>query len=350
MDDKIGGGKDGSDMATGRMNRLVIMVSLCSSIVEGIEHLIASEANKGLRRDAMLGLAALEENLKEFQADSSVIDETKRLEALLKSWLFAYDRDFKKHLYQWYCMVLKELRNLMVAETERCPVCGGKGSPYYGAVLYEEYAQEENQPLKPIRVYMKCRDCQNYYLAKDEAGPGEPEKSLRTRPKCQRLLAFVREFVSQGPVLFMGEETSQLYKEARKAGFEPELFSEEACDGKGEGRYRLVLIECIAVNQDVKEVLTSAAKYLDDDGVLWFDGPDLDKSFRSLKKRGVSLWKKEAPEVCLTDEGIQALAKECGLSVEAFRHVGRAPGRIEIIAKKENSWKEGMLHGTSHNA
>lgn len=331
-------------MATGRMNRLVIMVSLCSNIVEGIEHLIASQANKGLRRDALLGLAALEANLKEFQAAPSVLEETRHMGELLKSWLFAYDSDFRKHLYQWYCMVLKELRNLMVAETERCPVCGGKGSPYYGAVLYQEDA------LESVQVYMKCGDCQNYYLAKNEVLT-KPESTLRSKPKCQGLLAFVQEYVSEGPALFIGEETSQLYKEARKAGFELRLpLAEEASGEEEKGHYQLVLIEHMAGSQDLKEALISAAEYLADDGILCFDGPDLDKSFQSLKKRGTSVWKQGTAEICLTDEGIQVLARECGLFVKALRHVGRAPARIEVIAQKENSWKEGMLHGTSHNA
>ncbi len=85
----------------------------------------------------------------------------------------------------------------------------------------------------------------------------------------------------------------------------------------------------------MKLVLTQAAEYLADDGILWFDGPDLDKSIRNLEKRGASMWKGEAAEVCLTDRGIDALAEKCGLSIKSYRHVGTASGRIEVIAQKK---------------
>ena len=326
-------------MATGRMNQLVVMVNLCSSVVEGIEHLMAYEKNERLKEDAVTGLLTLEENLKGFKADNSVIHETRWMAEVIRNWLFVFDQEFKNRLYRWYFSALKELRNLMTAEIERCPVCSGKGVPHYGAVFYREGGESDQYVLEPIRVFMKCRDCGNYYLAKEERGlPNGKKTPQRTKARCERLLAHIGEFASEGTMLLIGDEKSQLYKEARKAGYDLQAMSlEEAGNRKegGKGTYRIVLIDRIPRTQDMKLIQTRAAEYLAEDGILWFDGPDLDRSIKNLEKKGASMWKGEAAEVCLTDRGIHALADKCGLSVRTYRHVGTASGRLEVIARKK---------------
>lgn len=326
-------------MATGRMNQLLVMVNLCSSVVEGIEHLMAFKENDRLKEDTVTGLLTLEESLKGFMADKSVIHETKWMAQVIKTRLFVYDQEFKNRLYRWYFSALKELRNLMTAEVERCPVCSGKGETHYGAVLYMEDEDEDQYVLEPVRVFMKCRDCGNYYLAREESRLVNRKKGThRTKVRCERLLADIGEFAAGGTMLFIGEERSPLFKEARKAGYHPQAMSLEEAGGQIEGdkkAYRIVLIDRISRTQDLKLILTQAAEYLAEDGILWFDGPDLDKSIKNLEKKGASMWKGEVAEVCLTDRGIEALAEKCGLSIKSYRHVGTASGRIEVIAQKK---------------
>ncbi|WP_349944639.1 hypothetical protein ABFV83_13870 [Lacrimispora sp. BS-2] len=326
-------------MATGRMNQLLVMVNLCSSVVEGIEHLMAYEENERLNEDAVTGLFTLEENLRVFKADKSVIHETRWMAEVIKNRLFVYDQEFKNRLYRWYFSTLKELRNLMTAEIERCPVCSGKGSPHYGAVFYMESGEPDQYVLEPVRIFMKCRECGNYYLTKEESRFVNGKKgSRRTKARCEQLLADIGVFAAEETMLFIGEEKSPLYKEAKKAGYNPQAMSLEEAGSQREGgkdTYRIVLIDRIPRTQDMKLILTQAAEYLADDGILWFDGPDLDKSIRNLEKKGASMWKGEAAEVCLTDRGIDALAEKCGLSIKSYRHVGTASGRIEVIAQKK---------------
>lgn len=326
-------------MATGRMNQLLVMVNLCSSVVEGIEHLMAFKENDRLKEDTVTGLLTLEESLKGFMADKSVIHETKWMAQVIKTRLFVYDQEFKNRLYRWYFSALKELRNLMTAEVERCPVCSGKGETHYGAVLYMEDEDADQYVLEPVRVFMKCRDCGNYYLAREESRLVNRKKGTnRTKVRCERLLADIGEFAAGGTMLFIGEERNPLYKEARKAGYHPQAMSLEEAGGQIEGdkkAYRIVLIDRISRTQDLKLILTQAAEYLAEDGILWFDGPDLDKSIKNLEKKGASMWKGEVAEVCMTDRGIDALAEKCGLSIRSYRHVGTASGRIEVIAQKK---------------
>lgn len=326
-------------MATGRMNQLLVMVNLCSSVVEGIEHLMAFKENDRLKEDTVTGLLTLEESLKGFMADKSVIHETKWMAQVIKTRLFVYDQEFKNRLYRWYFSALKELRNLMTAEVERCPICSGKGETHYGAVLYMEDEDADQYVLEPVRVFMKCRDCGNYYLAREESRLVNRKKGTnRTKVRCERLLADIGEFAAGGTMLFIGEERSPLYKEARKAGYHPQAMSLEEAGGQIEGdkkAYRIVLIDRISRTQDLKLILTQAAEYLAEDGILWFDGPDLDKSIKNLEKKGASMWKGEVAEVCMTDRGIDALAEKCGLSIRSYRHVGTASGRIEVIAQKK---------------
>lgn len=326
-------------MATGRMNQLLVMVNLCSSVVEGIEHLMAFQENERLKEDTVTGLLTLEESLKGFMADKAVIHETRWMAQVIKTRLFVYDQEFKNRLYRWYFSALKELRNLMTAEVERCPVCSGKGETHYGAVLYMEGGDADQYVLEPVRIFMKCRDCGNYYLARDESRFVNRKKGTRrTKARCERLLADIGEFAAEGTMLFIGEEKSPLYKEARKAGYHPQAISLEEDGGQmggGKEAYRIVLIDRISRTQDLKLILTQAAEYLAEDGILWFDGPDLDKSIKNLEKKGASMWKGETAEVCLTERGIEALADKCGLSIRSYRHVGTASGRIEVIAQKK---------------
>lgn len=374
-------------MSAGRMNQLVVMVSLCSSIVEGIEHVLAHEGNERLKDDAVAGLETLEANLGLLGADHTVIYETRWVRELLKNWVYAFDREFKNKLYRWYCLVLKELRNLMVAETEKCPVCGGKGVPHYGAVYYTltrkaglpgeqepgsslAYAEgspaetdfengsqkdkEENLEdavMEPVRVLMKCKECGNYYAAKDEGlGTSSREKARRSKLRCEKLIADIKEFAPEGAMLFIGDEKCQLYKEARKAGYEPAaVFTGTQEEGWEKRKYRIVVIDRIPGDQDTKELLLGLSDYLEEDGILWFDGPDLDKCFRNLEKKGTPVWNEAIDEICLTESGLDRFAEECGLTVKFFRHVGRVSGRIEVIAGRKSSRKEGMIYGASDN-
>lgn len=334
--DEVRNQRKGMVMTTDRMNQLVIMVNLCSSVVEGMEHLMSNRKNERLKEDTVLGLMSLAGNLKEMQADKTVIHETRWMAEVIKNWLFVYDREFKDRLYRWYFSTLKEIRNLMTEELETCPVCGGKGGPHYGAAVYVEGGTKEESVLKPVRVYMKCKDCGNYYLAKEEGRFFKDKKShRRTKAGCERLLADIGKFRTEGAMLFIGGERSQLYKEAEKAGYPLRAISlEEFRERKEIEKYSVVILEEFPKSRDVKAVLAGAAEYLAEDGVLWFDGMDLDKSLKILEKKGTPIWRRETQEVCFTEEGMNTLAQSCGLCVKSYRRVGTANGRIEVIAEK----------------
>lgn len=323
-------------MATSRMNQLVVMVNLCSSVVEGIEHLITSQGNDRLKEDAVSGLLTLEENLKGLQADKSVIHETRWIAEVIKNWLFVYDREFRDRLYRWYFKALKELRNLMFAEIEICPVCSGKGTVHYGASLYMEGDEAGNVLLKPVRIFMKCEECGNYYLAKEEPWIIKRQKRAgNSLARCKRILTDIKRLASGNSMLFIGSQNSQLYKEAVSAGYEINaLLGVEAISSMIKESYAVVMIEHLTDNRDMNAILDKATDCLADGGILWFDGPDLDKSMDLLEKKGSTLWRQAASEVYLTKEGTESLAKLFGLTIESRKQVGTTFRRIEIIAKK----------------
>lgn len=328
-------GKD-QRMATGKMNQLVVMVNLCSSVVEGIEHLITSQGNDRLKEDAVSGLLTLEENLKGLQADKSVIHETRWLAEVIKNWVFVYDGEFRDRLYRWYFKALKELRNMMFAEIEICPVCAGKGRVHYGASLYMEGDEEGKELLRPIRIFMKCQECGNYYLAKEEPWVVKRKKRAgKSQAKCKRILADIERLASGNSMLFIGSQKSQLYKEAVSAGYEINvLYETETISAPKKGSYAVVIIEHLMDNRDINAILDKATDGLADGGILWFDGPDLDKSMDLLEKKGITLWRQAASEVYLTKEGTKNLTRLFGLTVESSKSVGTTLRHIEIIAKK----------------
>ena len=323
-------------MATGRMNQLVVMVNLCSSVVEGIEHLIASQSNDRLKEDAVSGLLTLEENLKGLQADKSVIHETRWMAEVIKNWLFVYDREFRDRLYRWYFKALKELRNLMFAEIEICPVCSGKGTVHYGASLYMEGDETGKELIKPVRIFMKCKECGNYYLAKEEPGIIKRRKrTARSRARCKRILADIENQAVDDTMLFIGNQNSQLYKEAVTTGWKVSVLLEaDAVSTDRSGSYAAVIIDRLSDSRDMNAILDKAADSLADGGILWFDGPDLDNSMDLLVKKGRAIWRELASEVYLTPKGTENLAKLFGLTIKFRKKVGTTLGRIEIIAQK----------------
>lgn len=322
-------------MATGRMNQLVVLVNLCSSVVEGIEHLMTYKGNERLKEDAVSGLLTLEENLKGFEADQSVIHETKWMAEAIRNWLFVYDQEFQDRLYRWYFIALKELRNLMFAEIETCPVCSGKGTVQYGASIYMEGDEKGKGLLEPVRVYMKCMECGNYYLAREEPRiVKRKQRARRTRVRCMRILSDIKALVPNGPFLFIGVKNSPLYKQAAMAGYEfCALSPEEFLTVKDKDMYDVILIDRIADSRDMRTILETAAERLEKDGILWFDGPDLDKAMGYLEKKGTPIWKEAAAEVCLSKTGIENLMELCKLKAVTIKRVGTTLGRIEVFAK-----------------
>lgn len=323
-------------MATGRMNQLTIMANLCSSILEGIEHLMAYKENERLKDDAVTGLLTLAENLKGLEVDNSVVRETRWIAEIIRSWLFTYDQKFKSRLYQWYYLTLTELRSLMKAETEKCPFCGGKGAAHYGTVLYRDCRGKKPHIQRPVRVFMKCQKCKNYYLAREEIAPKVSKSIRRTKAGCERILSDIEEFVTDGSMLFVGEVKSQLCKAVCKAGYFPKVVSLETMENEkdmGNEEYQIVMVDRISKARDMNQMIKQVSNCLAYDGVLWFDGPDLDKYIKNLEKKGDFLWKWGFPEICFTDEGLETLPQICGLTAIACRHVGTTLGRIEVIVK-----------------
>jgi hypothetical protein len=150
-------------------------------------------------------------------------------------------------------------------------------------------------------------------------------------------LSDIGAYASDPNMLFIGEEKSSLYKEIEKVGYDPLAISlEEAESGIQVGEeYGIVIIDRIPRSQDMRLILTRAVEYLMDGGILWFDGPDLDKSIKNLEKKGAAMWKGETAEVCLTDSGLEAIGEKYGLFIRSYRHVGTSSGRIEVVAQKK---------------
>ena len=136
-------------------------------------------------------------------------------------------------------------------------------------------------------------------------------------------------------MLFIGSQNSQLYKEAVSAGYEMDVLNgTETISPVIKGSYAVVIIEHLTDNRDMNAILDKATENLADGGILWFDGPDLDKSMDLLQKKGNTLWRQAASEVYLTKEGTKNLLRLFGLTVESSKSVGTTLRRIEIIAKK----------------
>ncbi len=196
--------------------------------------------------------------------------------------------------------------------------------------------EEGKELLSPVRIFMKCEECGNYYLAKEEPWVVKRKKRAgHSQAKCKRIIADIERLASGNSMLFIGSQNSQLYKEAVSAGYEMDVLNgTESISPVIKGSYAVVIIEHLTDNRDMNAILDKATENLADGGILWFDGPDLDKSMDLLQKKGNTLWRQAASEVYLTKEGTKNLLRLFGLTVESSKSVGTTLRRIEIIAKK----------------
>lgn len=333
-------------MSEDRKKHLIIMVELCNSIMEGTEHLIKNQENQQLHKDIVSGFQSLFTSLESFQADPMLVRATKWLGEIFESGLTVYDNAFYDKLYRWYCMALKELRDLISDEFESCPVCGGKGSPCYSAIIYDDSQAEDHSGLEAVRMWMKCDDCENYFLFRDKAVLPVNKRSAGQGRKAPEFLV---EFIHGENLLLIGDDTSPLYRNLLKSGYQTELcslerFTEAAGKELPVRRFEAVFIERISDTADIKKVLVAAGEYLTDEGILWFDMPDIERAIQNLETRGRALWNQPIPSIAVTEQGMGKIAGDCGLIIKSCKHRRKAEASIEFTAGKDVITKKNNLH------
>lgn len=255
---------------------------------------------------------------------------------------------------------------------ERCPICGGQGTPYFRAFSYR--INTFDYPGLPVKLWMKCGGCGNLYTWKfpeDWLKPAEEEKEIRPDPA--RALTAVEEtrssilslwsdilcrlsaYTGGKDLLEVGVFKGELLAVALEMGYRPDAvelmpeYAHKVADVLGipvwcgdflnynPGKtYSIITMgDVIEHVTDPEKALRNAWRLLREDGVLWLSTPNFESAFARMRKLNDAMWMEPYHITYFSRDGLEALAEKCGFALREHRVSNRYNGSMELIFTKK---------------
>lgn len=258
---------------------------------------------------------------------------------------------------------------------ERCPVCGGKGTPYFRAFSF--VMGDFSYPDLPAKLWMKCPGCGNLYtwkypketLAQSENAAyvyADRNKYLTATQNVSGyalavwsdILNSLQPYACGSTLLEVGVGSGELLAVALEMGYQADAVelvtsvAQRTADILGipvwNGdflQYRTEKTYSIIIMGDVIEhvsnpalALENARRLLDEDGVLWLSTPNFESSFSKMRKFDDPMWCEPHHVTYFSYQGFAALAGRCGFSIVRYTVSKRYNGSMELILKKDPDW------------
>jgi len=260
---------------------------------------------------------------------------------------------------------------------EKCPICGGTGTPYFRSFSYQMINFE--YPHLPAKLWMKCGSCGNLYtwkypkeLLRPSQSEGEilpdPEKSLSTVETTNGvvlaiwsdILEHLTSYSSGKKLLEVGIGKGELLSVALELGYQPdavEILPEEAhkvadmlgipiwcgdfLNYKPKTTYSVIIMgDVIEHVTSPEKALRNAYRLLNDDGVLWLSTPNFESSFSRMLKFQDLMWMEPYHISYFNRSGLEALAEKCGFVLREYHVSRRYNGSMELIFTKRTTVEE----------
>lgn len=277
-----------------------------------------------------------------------------------------------KNAHPGYCYRPSKQRTF-----EKCPICGGSGTPYFRSFQYG--ALDFEYPFLPAKLWMKCGSCGNLYtwkypqeLLRPSHSEGEilpdPAKSLSTTEMTNGgvlaiwsdILDHLVSYSSGKKLLEVGIGKGELLSVALELGYQPdavEIVPEEAhkaadmlgipiwcgdfLDYKPKTTYSVIIMgDVIEHVTSPEKALRNAHRLLSDDGVLWLSTPNFESSFSKMLKFQDPMWMVPHHITYFNRSGIEALAEKCGFVLREYHVSRRYNGSMELFLTKRAAAKE----------
>lgn len=290
--------------------------------------------------------------------------------------------------YEWTICMMEEQPGLLSGEKmihsdyiyrsapqrtfDRCPVCGGAGTPYYRALSYQMANFEH--PHLPAKLWMKCGNCGNLHtlqypeeLLTQAAHPQtvqpDPAKALTaTRRENGAILSIwstilnkLSNYTTGKDLLEVGIGEGCLLAVALEMGYRPDAVeivrqsAQEVADILGipiwngdfldyhpDKKYSVIVMgDVIEHVMAPEQALRNAYDLLADDGVLWLSTPNFEGSFTRLMKFKDPMWMEPYHISYFSYVGLRALAEKCGFTVREYQASNRYNGSMELILTKK---------------
>jgi len=257
---------------------------------------------------------------------------------------------------------------------EKCPICGGSGTPYFSSFSYR--MAHFAYPHLPVKLWMKCSSCGDLYTWKypeellslpDPEGPvmPDPAQSLtaieHTQGYCLAIWADILDslaaYSSGKKLLEVGVGTGELLAVALELGYQPDAVeivpaaAHKVADMLGIAVWRgdflnyrpkttysvITMGDVIEHVTDPEMALRNAYQLLRDDGVLWLSTPNFESSFSRMLKFQDPMWKEPYHISYFNRRGLEALAEKCGFVLREYHVSRRYNGSMELIFTKRTA-------------
>lgn len=254
---------------------------------------------------------------------------------------------------------------------ERCPVCGGEGTPYYRAFAY--LMSDFNHPHQPAKLWMRCGGCGNLYTYKyPEELLTRAEPPAMVQPQAEKgltairpvngitlstwstILNKLRAYTTGSELLEVGIGEGYLLAVALEMGYQPDaveigrrpaqevadilqipIWNGDFLDYHPNKQYSVIIMgDVIEHVTDPGRALRNAHSLLADDGVLWLSTPNFEGSFTRLMKFRDPMWMEPHHISYFNYQGLRALAEKCGFTVREYQTSNRYNGSMELILTK----------------
>lgn len=259
-----------------------------------------------------------------------------------------------------------------------CPICGGVGKPYYRAFSYA--MADFGYPHLPVKLWMKCDECSNFYTWKHPEEyfvPSKCEKFILPQKKhnlqalgpangqvfsiWSNILNKLTGYSNGKSVLEVGIGQGALLAVALEMGYETDAV--EIMPGTAQNianildipiwngdflNYRTEKTYSIITMGDVIEhisnpglALRCAYRLLKPDGVLWLSTPNFESAFSRMRKFSDPMWLEPGHVSYFSYRGLEVLASKCGFVVKEYTVSNRYNGSMELILTKKDQ-EEGV--------
>ena len=256
---------------------------------------------------------------------------------------------------------------------ERCPICGGEGTPYFRAFSYR--MAHFRYPYLPVKLWMKCGDCGNLYTWKypeELLRASEQGKEIRPNPAhmltsventngavlsiWSDILGRLSSYSNGRDLLEVGVGKGEFLAVALEMGYQPdavELVPESAqkvanmlgipiwcgdfLNYRPDKTYSIITMgDVIEHVTDPEKALKNANRLLKEDGVLWLSTPNFESSFSRMLKFQDPRWSEPSHITYFRRESLETLANKCGFELREYHVSHRYNGSMEVIFTKSS--------------
>ena len=254
---------------------------------------------------------------------------------------------------------------------ERCPICGGNGTPYYRAFAY--YMVNFAHPHLPAKLWMKCEKCCNLYtwrypeelLAKSNSSEivypdARTKYTAMYVPESKRLSVWckvlnkVSKLSGGHRLLEVGIGSGECLAVALELGFDADaveidrgtaqrvanilgipIWRGDFLHYSPDNRYSVITMgDVIEHIIDPEAALKKAWNLLEEKGVLWLSTPNFESSFSRMMKFDDAMWLTSNHITYFSLRGIESLIKKCGFEICEYNISERYNGSMELILMK----------------